>query len=215
VYHYDSSQSSLSDGDSVPDIDDQSGNGNTATLDTGAATFRSGGVGGNPYYEMTDDRYITPEAHSTSLSEYSLYLVYVNNNHPPASGDDRSFEFSGSIGLYPYSDDTNFYLHMGDTSSRWINAVSANDTSIANALVGYGDGSQNAISQHNANSANSLGSQTQSTYTFSPNFNLGGSSTDVESNLQFYELLFYNRYLDASERSTVESYLTDKYGIVF
>ena len=214
VYHYNAAESPLSDGDSVPDIDDQSGNGNTATLDTGGATYRTGGVGNNPYYELVDDLYLTPQAHATSLSGYSLYLVYTNNQHPPASGSDRSFQFSENTGLFPFSDSTTFYMGIGDQGTRWVDNAPADDTSIANALVAYGDGSNNSITQHNANRTNSLGSQSQSTYTFSSEFHFGGAKT-IESDLQFYEFIFYNRYLNSSERSDVETYLSDKYGLVF
>lgn len=215
VYWYAANQDSASAGDNVASIPDQSGNGNDASrIDDGTGTYESGGaMGSNPYYDLVDDRFESPAAHSTSLTGYSLYLVYRNKSHPPADSEDRCFEFSESGGLWPYNQDTSWYLGIGDSGNRWIDSVAANGTSNANAIIAYGSGSQNEVLHHNDTTVASLGTQSTSTYTFSSNFYFGGSSSNLESNQEFYEFIFYNRYLDSSERTEVESYLSDKYGI--
>lgn len=185
---------------------DKSGGNNDATQGTGAnqPTWVADQLNGKSIIRFNDDRMVTPDI---NLTDFTGFVVFNNTNiYPIGSGDVDTLLYHEGAGARPQIQSANGFIDISEpqfgteniTANRYING-------------------QSVLNRHPLSANNYYISSVINTGGYSHNgqFGIGGRvDTDIFKHIgDIAEIIIYNRALSAAERTLVENYLSNKWGI--
>lgn len=204
IAHYDATELSLSDGDSVSTWSDQTGNGYDLTAGT-APTYKTGIINGNPVvrFDGVDD-FLDVAFSTISQPNHIFIVVQYRSVDSTSSGNQYTFDsddsnnrelfrqFEGNWGIFAGS---NLFGSAADTSAH-IGTALYNGSSSSLRIDGADDATGDA-------GADGLGGLT-----------VGSSSSDSDFGpVDIGEIVVCDGELSTSDRDAEESRLAEKWGI--
>ena len=204
VHQYDATELSLTGGDPVSEWPDIAGTTElTQTTESDQPTYESSGLNGNPSVRFPGDTEFLEATFPVTYTQpntvfLALEVVALETGHIMDSAG------TGDRHIFVAATDERLRMWSGD----WIEAAgeATTDDFVLSGIFDSPD-SELRRDSNTVASGDTGGLDWDSIY-------LGRHNTDEDYvNIRVGELLIYDRRLDASEMSDVESYLADKWGI--
>lgn len=206
-----------SDTDPLAAWTDQSGNGFDATQVTPAQqpVYRTGQINSLPAVQfVSPSHFFNLTNPFTSQTEAELFVVVKLNNDPPTTNKWGQWRFAGTgdNNAFPFTDGViydGFCSTLRKTVGNPTPSLAAwrlyNTSSAASSWIARLDGTQ--IFSTTSNVFSSAATGTMGT------FRLLGATASVNMDGFIAEVILFDHVLSAEDRTTVESYIADKYAL--